>query len=312
MMHRHLKTCVVAVGLLIIAAMAHAGAQARIEGRVTDLAGNPIEGATINVTSVEVSGFKKVVTTDANGEFKILLLDATRNYAFHVQAVGFQPEDRPFKVRSGTTDNLFEFKLKTPEQVTAEGHMQLLEQPGFKELAEAKELMVAGDTQGARAKFAEAAAAKPDLVQAFMGLAELDYKAGDMEGALAAARDCLARDNKSLQCLAIAVNASGELGDETARAAYMARYEELNPDDPTILFNDAAVFLNKLDDESARPLLEKCLEVDPDFPQCNFEYGMLLLRIGDMEGAKKHLQKYLEVAPDGELAATAEETLKYL
>jgi hypothetical protein len=31
-----------------------------------------------------------------------------------------------------------------------------------------------------------------------------------------------------------------------------------------------------------------------------------------MEGAKMHLQKYLEVAPDGPLAATAEETLKYL
>ncbi len=92
----------------------------------------------------------------------------------------------------------------------------------------------------------------------------------------------------------------------------MARYEEANPEDPTILYNAAAGFLNKLDDDGARPLLERCLEADPDFPQCNFEYGMLLLRTGDMEGAKTYLEKYLEVAPDGPDAATAVETIKYL
>jgi tetratricopeptide (TPR) repeat protein len=92
----------------------------------------------------------------------------------------------------------------------------------------------------------------------------------------------------------------------------MARYRNLNPDDPALLYNSAAVFLNKLDDEGARPLLERCIEADPEFPPCHFEYGMLMLRTGDMEGAKKHLEKYLELAPDGPEAATAQETLKYL
>ena len=92
----------------------------------------------------------------------------------------------------------------------------------------------------------------------------------------------------------------------------MVLYQKLNPDDPTILFNEAAGLLNNLDDEGARPLLERCLAAAPDFPECNFEYGMLLLRSGDMEGAKTHLQKYLEIAPDGPLASTAEETIKYL
>ena len=67
-----------------------------------------------------------------------------------------------------------------------------------------------------------------------------------------------------------------------------------------------------MDDDGARPLLEKCLDADPDFPECNFEYGMLLLRTGDMEGAKTHLEKYIEVAPDGPDVVTAQETIKYL
>ena len=212
----------------------------------------------------------------------------------------------------GSTDNEFEFQLMSIAEATAAGAVSLLEQPGYKELEEAKKLLAAGDAEGARAKFKEAVAAKPDLLPALAGLAELNYESGDLEGALAAARTCLEEDDESVHCLAIAANASQALGDMETHAVYMAQYEVLNPEDPTILFNQAAVFLNKMDDGGARPLLEKCLDADPDFPQCNFEYGMLLLRLGDMEGAKAHLEKYLEVAPDGPDAATAQETIKYL
>jgi Flp pilus assembly protein TadD len=92
----------------------------------------------------------------------------------------------------------------------------------------------------------------------------------------------------------------------------MTRYQELNPDDPATLFNQAVEHLNAMDDEQARPFLEQCLEVDPDFPKCIFEYGMVLLRSGDLEGAKAQFEHYLEVAPDEVDAATARETVKYL
>ena len=110
----------------------------------------------------------------------------------------------------------------------------------------------------------------------------------------------------------MAANAASNLGDSEAQADYLARYQELNPDDPATVFNQAAGFLNKMDDESARPLLEECIAIDPTFDKCLFEYGMLLLRTGDLEGAKATLEKYLEVAPDGTDAATAGETVKYL
>jgi tetratricopeptide (TPR) repeat protein len=312
MMHRHLMTCVAVAGLLVISTMVHAGTQAKIEGRVTDLAGTPIAAATVTITTTEISTFKKVITTDVNGDFQTLILDATHSYTFLVEAEGFQSEESPFKVGAGSTDNFFKFKLQTEGQAAAARGIRQLEQPGYKELEEGKELMAAGDTEAARAKFAEAIAAKKDLIEAHARFAELTYHAGDMEGALAAARGCLDEDPELIQCLAIAINASGELGNEAARAEFLDRYQKLNPDDPTILFNEAAVFLNNLDDEGARPILEKCLSAAPDFPECNFEYGMLLLRSGDMEGAKTHLQKYLEIAPDGPLASTAEETIKYL
>jgi tetratricopeptide (TPR) repeat protein len=312
MMQRHLKTCVAVIGLLIAASMVHAGAQARIEGVVKDTAGNPIVGATIRITTDEIAGFEKIINLDKNGAFKTLILDATRNYIFTVEAEGYLTEERPFKVGVGSTENFFEFTLLTAAQAVAAGQVDLLQQPGYKELEEAKTLLRDGDRAEARVKFAEAVAAKPDLEAAWNGLAELTYEEGEMEEALSAAEKCLELDSESIQCLAIAANASLALGEDATHAEYMARYQVLNPEDPTILFNEAAAFLNKLDDENARPLLEKCLAADPEFPECNFEYGMLLLRGGDMEGAKTHLQKYLEIAPDGPQATIAQETIKYL
>ena len=298
--------------LMTAAGMVFGGAQARVEGRVTDSQGNPIANAEVTVTSPEVSTFNLVVTADKKGVFKFLLLDATRNYFFHVEAAGYQAQERPFKVAAGSTDNVFEFTLKTIQEAVDQGNASILEQPGYKEMEEARELYTAGDKAAARAKFEEAVAAKPDLLPALAALAELSYGAGDFEAALEAAEKCLEQDDESLECLAIAANAAQSAGNEEAYSTYMTQYEELNPEDPTILYNSAAGFLNKLDDDGARPLLEKCLEADPDFPQCNFEFGMLLLRTGDMEGAKRHLEKYLEIAPDGPDAATAQETIKYL
>ena len=309
------KHMVFATAILAATSVVFAIAQARVQGTVADTQGNPIPDAIITITgdpAQDFIEFKKVITTDKKGRFRALILDATQHYVFHVKAEGYQPQERPFKVGAGTMDNEFEFRLLSIAEAVAAGQIELIQQPGYKELDEGRELYKAGDTEGALAKFKEAVAAKPDLLPALSGIAELSYDAGDMEGALAAARMCLEQDDESIQCLAIAANASQSLGDTEAHAAYMAQYEDLNPEDPTIVFNQAAAFLNKMDDDGARPLLEKCLEADPDFPECNFEYGMLLLRTGDMEGAKTYLEKYIEVAPDGPDVTTAQETIKYL
>jgi len=309
---RRAKILVSVCLLMTGSGMAFAGAQARIEGRVTDSNGDPIANAEVTISSPEVSTFNLEITADKKGVFKFLILDATRNYLFHVEAPGYQPQERPFKVAAGSTDEVFEFTLNSAEEAAAQESASVLEQPGYKEMAEGRELYEAGDTAGARAKFEEAVAAKPDLLPALTALAELCYDAGDYEAALDAADSCLEQDDESLDCLAIAANAAQSSGNEAAYSDYMARYEELNPEDPTVLYNAAAKYLNKMDDDGARPLLEQCLDADPDFPQCNFEFGMLLLRTGDMEGAKRHLEKYLEIAPDGPDAATAQETIKYL
>lgn len=298
--------------LAVFSGVAEAGPQARVLGTVVGTDGAPIAGATITITAEALPKFNKVLTTDANGEFKVLILDPTKTYVFTTTADGYLDYKEEIKVPVGTTDNEFTFELSTPNELAVERKQELMEQPGYKEYGEAKDLLAAGQTAEARAKLEEALAAMPDLVEALEGMAAIDYDSGDAELALATARRCLEIDDESLKCLAVASNAAGDIGDAEAQAVYLASYQELNPDDPATVFNEAVVFLNKMDDESARPLLEQCLQIDPDFAKCIFEYGMLLLRTGDLEGAKAQLEKYLEVAPDGADATAAAETVKYL
>jgi tetratricopeptide (TPR) repeat protein len=289
-----------------------AGPQARVGGTVVGTDGSPVAGATITITCAALPKYNKIISSDDKGEFKVLILDATNTYLFTVTAPGFLDYNEEIKVAVGTTDNEFTFTLSTQKERSLARQQEIMERPGYKEYGEAKELFADGRTAEARARLEDALKAMPDLLEALEMMASIDFESGDAALALATARRCLDEDDESQKCLAVASNAAGLVGDSEAQAAYLARYQGLNPDDPATLFNQAAGFLNKMDDDSARPLLEACLAADPGFAKCLFEYGMLLLRTGDLEGAKAQFEKYLEVAPDGPDAATVSETIKYL
>jgi len=312
-MHRTLGSVVAVTVIVMLAApLVWAGAQARVKGTILNSGGEPIPDVVMTITTDQVAGYRKDVKIKKNGSFSTLILDATRTYKFHIEAPGYVPIERTFKVPIGSTDNEYEFTLNTVQEVKQEERAQVMEQPGFKEMNEGRELFEQGKLDEAEVQFEAAVAAMPDLVQGWVVLAEISFDKDDHEKARARSEKCLELDDESVRCLAIAANSARELGDEKSHLEYLARYQELNPDDPAALFNQAAELLNKMDDEQARPLLEQCLEADPDFPKCLFEYGMLLLRTGDMEGAKAQLERYLEVAPDGDEAALATETIKYL
>jgi Tfp pilus assembly protein PilF len=307
-----LAATILASLILAVAGPATASTQARLSATVVDSSGDPVQGAVVTITSDELPTYKKVVEVGKKGSFSVLILDATKTYMFNVEAQGYIPHQEPFKIPIATMDNTFELVLKTTAEADAEHQQNLLEQPGYKELDEGTKLVAAGQLEAAKVKFEEALAAMPDLLTAREQLTRTLYDLEDYQGALDSAKICLEEDSESLGCLAVAVESSQKLGDDEGHDAYLALYQELNPDDPASVFNQAAVFLNAMDDEKARPLLEECLDIEPEFGKCLFEYGMLLLRSGDLEGAKLQLQKYLEVEPEGSDAATAAETIKYL
>ncbi len=296
----------------LVATVAVAGAQARLRGKVVDGTGAPVPNATVAITTDEIAGFRKEVEVHTDGTFTAVLLDATRHYVFHVEAPGFVPRDEPFKVPVGSTQNEFTLTLTSVEQARKVGGPELALEPGYAELGEARDMLARGKKAEARDALERAVAVDPKLLLGWSSLAQLEMDMGDARAALDSATHCLELDQESVSCLEVAANAAAALGLADQHRGFVERYQKLNPNDPAALFNEAVVYLNSMDDDAARPLLERCLASNPDFGKCLFQYGMLLLRAGDLEGAKGRLQHYLEVAPEGPDAATVREILKNL
>jgi Tfp pilus assembly protein PilF len=279
---------------------------------VTDAKGDPIENAKVILTCPEISNFRKELTTDKDGGYATLIIDATKQYLFHVEAPGYQPIEQMKKPLIGGQTLEADFVLTSVQQLQAKAQEKALEEPGIREVREALRLLEAGKQDEARAKYAEAVKARPDLYVAWLGLGDIDQKAGRNDDALAAAEKCLAIKPELPQCLALAMNATLAQGDKSAYAKYAARYKAANPSDPTVYYNDAVGYLNKGDDAKAKPLLEKALEADPKYADAMFQLGMVYFRMGDTAKAKEMLHKFLATAPNHKEAATAKEMLKYM
>lgn len=87
-----------------------------LQGKVTDEAGEPVIGATIQVTGPNLPGFQGAAT-DVNGEYRIPFLPVGKNYQIKVEASGFATQVRqgieiplgvtvslPFKMTGGTSE----------------------------------------------------------------------------------------------------------------------------------------------------------------------------------------------------------------
>ena len=298
--------------LLLLPSLLFAQAQGRIKAVVQDTSGKPIAKAKVTVTCSQIATYKKELTSDKDGEFTVLFIDATKRYTFRVEAPGYQGTEVTHKPPIAGETLAVKFTLKSADQAQAEQEAQALQQPGFKELGEARDLLDLGKRDEARERLRAAAAAKPDLYVAWHELGRLDYEDKKWADALANAEKCLAIKPGDTPCIAVALNSAKELGNTAAYEKYLAEYKSANPGDPGMLFNDAASYLNKGDDQAAKPILEKILEADPEYPDALFQLGMVYLRSGESAKAKELLEKFLKVAPDHRDAASATEMLKYL
>ncbi|HVN75630.1 MAG TPA: tetratricopeptide repeat protein [Thermoanaerobaculaceae bacterium] len=299
-------------GLLLAPTLLFAQAQGRIKGVVSDVTGKPIAGAKIIMSCPDIANFHREVVADDKGTYATLVVDATHQYIFEVRADGYLPVKQMAKPLIGSQTLELNFQLKSEKQAQTEAQQQALEQPGFKEAREGQELLEEGKTAEARAKFAAAVAAKPDLYLAWLAMGDIDQKAGKNDDALASAEKCLAAKPEFPQCLALAMNASQGKGDKAGYQKYAERYKVANPSDPVLYYNEAVGFLNKGDDAKAQPLLEKALAADPKYADAMFQLGMVYFRLGDTAKAKEYLQKFLAAAPNHKEAPTAQEMLKYM
>lgn len=300
--------------LLLTATQAFAGAEARVAGKITDVATKqPIAGVDIKIEAVEGKTVKLATKSKKDGAYAIFLLDGTIRYKLTYSAPGYDTFEETVKLTLGPSNTRHVELYKAGTSVSGSAPAAAAA-PAMKvdttvtAYNEGAELANAGNVEGAIAKFEQAVAAKPDLLAGWIALARMQLRQKNYPKAIEAANKVLEVDDSDMSMISVLHDAYVATGDKTNAAKWAAKL----PKNANGLYNDAAKLINKGDDASAEALLKQAIEVDAAFAQSYYELGMIYVRSGKTADAKSNLEKYLELDPKGRDAATAKEMMGYL
>jgi len=298
------------ITLLFTAANAFAGAEARVNGKVTDAATKaPIANATVTIEAVEGKTVKQTTKVKADGAYAIFVLDGTLRYKFTYAAPGYTSYEETVKLKLGEP-NLKHVELTKGGGAPAAGLGKAPAAPDPSVIAynEGAELANAGKHAEAIAKFEAAIANKATFTPAWIAMAKTQLKLKNWAKAIEAANKALEIDDEDTDMWSVLTQAYTATGDK-AKAAEAQKHMPANAPQ---LFNEAAQLINSGKDDQAEKLLKQAVSADEKMARAYYELGMIYVRAGKSAEAKSNLSKYLELDPNGNEAATAKEMLKYL
>jgi Tfp pilus assembly protein PilF len=304
-----------AATLYALAAVMLAGAEARLTGKVTDSAGNPLEGVTVTVTTRNIGTYKLVLKTDAKGKYASIIADATIPYHLKFEKEGFVPFEGDKKIAVGDTGGLDAKLLKVSEARAAAASGAPPASAGDGAAGaynEGVDLLNAGKKDAAEKKFLEAAQKNPDLPAAWKALTVIAYDRKDWAHTLEYGEKATELDPSLTNLYAMMAQAAKQSGNKKAADEWQARYAESAPETPETLYNKGVEAYNQNKMKEADASLSKALEARPDLPLAHFWLGMAQINLKKNADAKAHFQKYLELDPKGSEAETAREMLSVL
>jgi len=176
-----------ALAAFFAAAFAQGGAQCRMQGTISDSAGNPVDGASVTITTPNLTSFKTTIKADANGHYSTILQDCTMPYHVKYEKEGFAAQEIDKKIPIGEQATI-DMKLAKPSEVAAAKGgapapaAQAAPSPNEEAVLafnKGVEAMQAGDKAGAEAKFQEAVAKNPDLPNGWQVLTQMAYEKKD-------------------------------------------------------------------------------------------------------------------------------------
>ena len=310
------KTRVLALlGLCLAASVgASPSTQARLTAKVTDLAGNPLEGVTVTITTKNISTFKLVLKTDKRGVYATIVNDATMTYHLKFEKEGYVPFEGDKKVSIGDTGGL---DAKLQKLSEAQAAAVAAAPPSANELAvekynEGVDLMNAGNRAGAEAKFLQAVQKNQDLPSAWKALTMIAFDKKDWAKTIEYGQKATDLDPTLTNLYSMMAEAAKQTGDAKGSAEYLAKFAEANPDSAETLYNKGIDAYNHNKMKDAEEALTKAVTAKPEYALAHFWLGMASINLKKNAAAKEHLQKYLDLEPKGGEADTAKEMLSVL
>lgn len=271
--------------------------QTKLSGQVVDTKGNGIPEVTLLISSTNLKGFEKEVTTDGSGNFSVEMLNAAI-IKIHTKKSNYR--DTIYQYYHGNKD------VKMPAKDLT---MQTLDE-AYAEL---------GENAPKREMKPEAQAIE------LYNLAVGPYKEGNLDVAADYASKAIEKDPKQTSAIQMLVYIYAKKGELAKAQKYATDFLALKPGDPGMTkyadqiaknlkspgaapssggdnaqsyFNKAVDEINANNDSKAAELLKKSLEKDETFALAHFELGKIYVREFEFEKAITELKLYLKHAPE--------------
>jgi len=299
------KTIVFTAGILALALAAGAQFQGRVEGRVVDTVGAPIEKAEVSIVSQRTSSVHYEMSTDKEGKF---------------MQVGLIPGYFLVTVKkSGLLTRSSEIRVGVAGEVKIEVKMETADQMTMKSVSEGDKLFLKGNKLFTEQKFVEAAAIYTEAVGLTPGNWGYHFNLGLALKKMDRRDEALAAFRKSVELNPESYSANKEMGELLAKAGSAAEarafYEKaaaLGPDDPDAHYNLGACLMNAGEAEAAFGHFQKVVELKSDYADAYYQLGTILIGRNQIPEAITSLEKFLELAPNHPQAPVAKQLLQAL
>lgn len=269
----------------------------RVSGRVTDEAGEPL--ADVEARLIATDGSADVATPSTKkGRFSLAVVHPDRDYEIVLTKDGYQTIREPIKLKRGepvsgtwvmVPSGVPALNL-TPEEIAAK-------QAAVEFYNEGARALNAGDLETASAKFDQALALDPDLVEAYEVAAALKFRLEDYERATELADNILGREPTNARALAVRYDSYNALGKEIEAEAALDVLIETSPSVDTArrVYNRALARAKTGDVEAAIPRLEQALALEPTLAPAWGLLGDLQIALGNHEKAIECGDRLMEI-----------------
>jgi tetratricopeptide (TPR) repeat protein len=300
--------CIRAMPLLIVftlAAPVHSQdwrGSGRMEGRVLDDGGGPLEGVTVKATLPERQG-ETTLKTDKKGRWILGGVTAgTWNMDFQLD---------------GYVTRQISVKLASESSRLAPIEVKLAKAAPSGPPPEVKAALDKAEAAFQQRRFPEARAefekllamipAQAATIHQRIGLCYYGEK--NYRDALSHLEQALAGQPDNIPIRAIAAQAALGAGMVDRGRELLAGIDESTIKDPDTFFNIGLDFLGAGDTEEAIGYFTRALALDPNDLEAHYQRGLACLHLGKTEEARADFKKILELAPQGEQADMAKKAL---
>lgn len=285
-----------AVSLAATPALAQRGT-GRMQGRVTDPDGNPIEGVSVKAFNAEMTPNTLTATTDVNGRWAILGL-SNDPWKFSFEKQGYIPLDIDANVRGLGRNPDMDVTLQpyeaAPDAIGGPGggvdSIEIFEQGNA--------LYDQGEYAAAIAQWEEFLALNPDVHQVLVNIGNAHRELGNVEEARVAYERVLETDPSEARALYNLAEMLVQEGKAEEAIPLFERVVEQAPDDPAVYYNVAELYFQQRVTDKAVQYYQRALEVDPAYLPALKQMGFAYVNMGELELAISAFQRFLEVAPE--------------